>query len=217
MSELQVLLDGRGARPEELAIAAVTLLATVPRASAPHVGLLGTGAVRALQHRLGERLRELDPATAPLRRHVPLIVVPGRAAIACGAVRRLLADLATPGRCLTCVLVPGGDGTDRLACWAPRWLGDWAGSLPDLLDADLAFDREHLPAGSPVARAWLRPDAVGVASATAVGADPEGWARRTGLLLDRDAAVASVRAPLGAVRRRVSRARQRRSRAQVLR
>ncbi|AXH96757.1 hypothetical protein [Ornithinimicrobium avium] len=191
MSELQVVLDGRGARPEERAVAAATLLAQVDQTL-------------------------LDPATASLRRDIPLLVVPGRAALARGAVRRVLADLATPGRCLTCVLLPG-DGLLRVAAWAPRWLADWQGSLADLVDADLAFDREHLPTGSPLARAWLRADAVGVSAAADVGADPAGWARRTGLLLDRDAVVASVRAPLGAARRRMARRGQRRSRDQVLR
>ncbi|RIK11610.1 MAG: hypothetical protein DCC50_14200, partial [Acidobacteria bacterium] len=164
MSQLQVVLDGRGAGPEELAAASASLLAQVEG--------------------------PLLDATATLRPDVPLLVVPGHVVLARGAVRRLLSDLATPGRCLTCVVAPGSATLTRVTAWAPRWLAHWPGTLADLVDADLAFDREHLPTGSPVARAWLRADAVGVAAAADVGPDPAGWARRTGLLLDRDAAVA---------------------------
>lgn len=210
MTDLQVLLDAHGTGPQELSTAAATLLASVPgvelvRATAGQADLLAG--------RFGGRVLPTDLRTAPVRREVPVLVASGRAAYARGAVRRVLADLATPGRLLTCVLVPGDDVGQRLACWSPEWLGGYAGTLEDLVGADLDFDRRHLPAGSPVARAWLRADAVGLARAQDVAEDPAGWARTTGLRLERDAAVAAVRAPLGAARRRASRWRQRRGRS----
>ena len=116
MNDLQVLLDAHGAGAEELSTAATTLLASVP----------GVELVRAtdaqadqLTSRFGDRLLPLDLRSAAGRRDVPVLVAPGRAAFARGAVRRLLADLETPGRCLTCVLVPGDDVGTRVACWAP--------------------------------------------------------------------------------------------------
>lgn len=214
MNELQVVLDARGAEPSELTTAAATLLAAVP-------GLEVLGArddqVALLRERSGDRVLPLDARSGTLRRDVPVLVAPARAAYARGAVRRLLADLATPGRCLTCVLVPGSEVGARLACWAADWLTGWSGTLSELVDADLDFDRRHLPPGSPVARAWLRADVVGIAPAASVGEDPDRWARRTGLALDRDAAVAAARAPLGAARRRASRWRQRRLRTSRVR
>lgn len=208
--ELQVLLDARGATPEEVATAAGTLLGSVPQLQVVRADEAQTALLTA---RFGERTPGLQLGTGRLRRDVPLLVAPGTAAYARGAVRRVLADLATPGRCLTCVLVPGQDVGPRVACWAPGWLSGYAGTLADLVEADLAFDREHLPAGSPVARSWLRADAVGVVPAAEVGAEGDAWSRRTGLRLDRDAVIASVRAPLGSARRRAARRRQRRAQA----
>lgn len=206
MTDAEVLLDVRGADRAELTVAATTLLKCVP----------GIGVVHAdqeqqtvLTERFADRVTFPDLRTAPVPREVPLLVASARTAYARGAVRRLLADLATPGRCLSAVLVPGEPVGSRVAGWAPSWLRDYAGTLEELVNADLAFDRAHLPASSPLARAWLRGDAVGIVRAGSVDGDPDRWGRRVGLLLERDAAVARVRAPLGAVRRRAARWRQR--------
>ncbi len=210
MEELQVLLDARGATPGELATAADTLLASVPGLEVVDAD---PAQLAELARRVGPRARTLVPDAADRapRRDVPVLVAPGRAAYARGAVRRMLSELSVPGRCAVCVLVPGEDVDARVALWAPAFLGTFRGSLADLSSAGLAFDREYLPAGSPVARVWLRSDSVGIAPAADVGDGAARWALATGLRLDRDAAVASVRAPLGVARRRVARRRQRRA------
>jgi hypothetical protein len=203
VTELQVLLDARRRGVEELAASLRTVLSQVPAVEVVHAD---EGVLAALADRFGGRVA---PARQ-LRRDAHILVVPGSAALARGAVRRLLADLAVPGRRLTCVLVPGDHGGLRVACWSAGWAAGYAGTVEELVDAGLAFDRDHLPTGSATARAWLRADQVGVAPAHDVGARAGRWAWGAGAALGRDAAVARLRAPLGTARRRIARRRQRR-------
>lgn len=204
MTHVQVLLDCRGATPEELAATAATLLAEV---AVVEVVQAEGGTLAALTDRFGDRVRR----ARTLRRDVPVLVAPRGALFARGSVRRVLADVARPGRCLTCVLVPGAQQLTRVTCWAPAWLADYRGTVEELVGADLAFDRRVLPPRSPAARAWLRADVVGVASTSDVQGDVGRWARRAGVGLRGRHLVSSVRSPLGVVRRRLGRRRQRRA------
>lgn len=210
MTDLQVLLDPRGATQQELSAGVATLLAQVP-----HVEVVGpTHAQLAdLLRRFGSRVSR----AGHLRAGVPVLVTSGRVCWGAGSVRRVLKELATPGRSLTRVLVPGlPAGQGQVACWSAQWLDGFAGSVVDLVDADLAFDRIHLSRESPLARSWVRADVIGLAPATEVGTGDVGrWSRLTGVALARQELVASLRAPLGAARRRLTRRRQRARAAQV--
>jgi hypothetical protein len=203
VTELQVLLDARGRSVEELSVSIRTLLAQVRAVELVHVDDEVLTAVAGRSGGAVTRARQL-------RRGASVLVVPGSAALARGAVRRVLADLAVPGRRLTCVLVPGDLAGLRVACWSAGWVAGYGGTVEELVDAGLAFDRDHLPAGSPTARAWLRADHVGVAAVDDVGPRPGRWAWRAGAALGRDTAVRAARAPLGTARRRLARRRQRR-------
>lgn len=203
MTDPQVLLDTRGATERELRASLATLLDQV---SVVELVGAGTGRVAELAERHGGRVR----AAPEVRSGVPVLVVSGRLCWATGGVRRILADLSVPGRSLTRVVVHGlplAEG--QVACWAPEWLAGFSGTPGELSAADLRFDRQHLPHDSPVARSWLRADAVGVALVAEVGQPPQRWSRRTGRDLARQELLSRARAPLGALRRRVRRSRHR--------
>lgn len=204
VTDPQVLIDPRGATEQELRTSVATLLDQVPG-----VELVDPTPTQLadLTDRFGARVRPADA----VRSDVPVLVGSGRVCWAAGAVRRILADLATPGRSLTRVVVHGLPVSEgQVACWAPRWVAGFTGTAADLARVDLGFDRDHLPRTSPVVRSWLRADAVGVTLVSDVGEDARRWSRRTGLLLTGQRLAASVRAPLGALRRRVRRRSQRR-------
>lgn len=203
MTDPQVLIDPRGATEQELRTSIATLLHQVPG-----VELVDPtpSQLAGLTDHFGARVR---PAGA-LRPDVPVLVGSGRVCWAAGSVRRILADLAIPGRSLTRVVVHGLPVPEgQVACWAPDWVAGFTGTPAELARVDLGFDRAHLPRRSPVARSWLRADAVGVALVSDVE-DVRRWSRRTSLLLTGQRLAASVRAPLGALRRRVRRWGQRR-------
>lgn len=204
MTDPQVLIDPRGATEQELRTSVATLLDQVH-----HVQLVDPAPdqLADLTRRHGARVTLADV----LRTDVPVLVGSGRVCWASGAVRRVLADLATPGRSLTRVVVDGLPVLEgQVACWSPRWTAGFTGSPAELARVDLAFDRDHLPRTSPVVRSWLRADAVGVALVADVGEDARRWSRRTGLALAGEHLAATVRAPLGTLRRRVRRRGQRR-------
>lgn len=204
MTHPQVLIDPRGATEQELRASVATLLDQVAG-----VELVDPSPTQLsdLTGRFGERVR----AAGPTRPGAPVLIGSGRVCWARGAVRRILADLATPGRSLTRVHVPDLPVAEgQIACWAPGWVRGFAGTPAELSRVDLGFDRDRLPRTSPVVRSWVRAEAVGVALVSQVGADPRRWSRRTGLQLDGQRLVAAVRAPLGAVRRRIRRRGQRR-------
>lgn len=204
VTDLQVLLDPRGVTSKEMFASVGTLLGQVP-----HVEV-----VEPTDSQIADLLRRFDSrvsrASCP-RAGVPVLVTSGHLCWAAGSVRRVLKDLATPGRSLTRVLVPGLPAAEgQAACWGPQWLAGFTGSVTDLVDADLAFDRDHLPRASPLARSWVRADAIGLAPVAEVGADSaQRWSRMAGLDLARQELLASVRAPLGSARRRLGRRRQR--------
>ena len=204
MTDLQVLLDARGATDQDLRASVSTLLRQVSTVEIVHAD---ETRLADLMDRFGSRV---GPAER-VRANVPVLVASARVCFAAGAVRRILADLSTTGRALTRVLLedlPAAQG--QIACWAPQWLAGYGGSLGDLVAADLDFDREHLSHESPVIRSWISADAVGVALAATVGEDPERWARRTGRVRGREELIAAVRAPAGVARRRLGRRMQRR-------
>lgn len=205
MTDPQVLIDPRGTAPAELVTGVRTILREVQSVELVHPDL---EQVVLLEEAFPGRVTR----ALALRPAVPVLVVPGGVALARRAVGRILSDLATPGRALTAVLVPG-ERMRRVACWSPAWLSGFPGTLEDLVGADLAFDRSHLAHGSTTARSWLRADSVGVAQARDVGDRPMAWALMTGVRLSGEAGVARLRAPLGVVRRRVARRRQRRQQA----
>lgn len=198
-----MLLDARGRGVEELSVSIGTLL---PQVAAVEVVHAEEGLLAALGDRFGERVTR----ARQLRRGAHVLVVPGSAVLARGAVHRIVAELAAAGRCLTCVLVPGDHDGLRVAGWSAAWTAGYAGTLEELVDAGLHFDRAHLPTGSGTARTWLRADHVGVARVSDVGDHPGRWAWRVGTAIGRDATLSELRAPLGTVRRRVARLRQRR-------
>lgn len=198
-----MLLDVRGASPDELSASLGTLLPAVPAVELVHVG---DDQLTELSARFPGRVSR----AAAVRRTGSVLVTNGRVAYARGAVRRILADLRSPGRCVTRVLVPGLPHDLQVTAWAAGWLVDHPASPEELAGAGPDFDRAHLSAESPVVRAWVRADAVGVALVGTTGSDAAAWSTRVGLELGRDALLAAVRTPAGALRRRVSRGRQRR-------
>lgn len=204
MTDPQVLIDPRGATGQELRTSVASLLDQVPDVEVVNPS---PSQLTDLSGHFGERV-QVAGSIHPDR---PVLVGSGKVCWSSGAVRRVLADLATPGRSLTRVVVHGLPVSEgQIACWAPGWTADFTGTPAELARVDLDFDRAHLPRSSPVARSWLRADAVGVALVAEVGGNPRRWARRTGLQLSGQRLAASVRAPLGALRRRVRRRGQRR-------
>lgn len=203
VAELQVVVDGRGADPAQLSAAVRSLLRAVPT-----VQLAGPGAEA---QRLGPAVRPLGE----LRRDLPLLLTTSRVTFADGATRRILRLLATPGRSVVRVVVPGLEAGEQVACWSAHALARLDGDLAALLDAGLGFDREQLPGDSPTARFWVRGDDVGVALTGDAGDSAAArllWARRTGLALDAGRLWGQgVRAPAGAARRRYRRWQQRRA------
>lgn len=200
----QVLLDGRGAGLDDVLLSAARL-----RRSSRPVEVVNTPKPtwKALRGAFGASV----VPTAGLRRDVPLVVVSGRVALASGAVRRLVAHSDVRGRCVTRVLVPGLNEAQQVTCWSTAWLKSYGGDVADLLDADLAFDREHLPPGSPTARSWVLADQIGVSVVEDIGGRTAMWARSTGMRLDLGRLWGtSVRGPAGSVKRRLARKRQRR-------
>lgn len=204
MAELQVLLDPRGATSAQLRTSVGTLLDQVPA-----VELVG-----ASDDQLTELAEIFGSRTLPaqrLRHGVPVLVTSGQVCFAAGAVRRIVKQLRMPGRLLTRVLVPQRPSVaGQVACWGPTWSSGYSGTLEQLIDADLDFDREHLSRESSLARLWIRADEVGVALVSAVGPDPRQWSRRVERDLRRQDLLALTRAPAGAVRRRFDRRAQRR-------
>jgi hypothetical protein len=211
VSEVQVVLDGRGVEERVLAASVTSLLRDVGQVELAH---LEPEAMNALRARFAGGVAE----AGSLRPGVPLLVSPGRVAFASGAVRRMVRHTSVPGRSVTRVLVAGLGDTEYPACWSASWLRLYQGSLLSLVDADLSFDRAHLSARSPKARSWLTAERVGLAL---VGDQPESltrWARRTGWSLDAQQAWASiVRGPAGEARRRMARRRHRRRASSVAR
>ncbi len=204
VTDPQVLIDPRGATAQELRTSVATLLDQVPEVELVNPS---PSQLTDLTGHVGERVR----VAGSIHPDRPVLVGSGTVCWASGAVRRLLADLATPGRSLTRVVVPGLPVAEgQVACWAPGWVADFTGTPAELARVDLAFDRDHLPRTSPVVRSWLRADAVGIALVAEIDEDPRRWARRTGLRLSGQRIASSVRAPLGALRRRVRRRGQRR-------
>ena len=207
MADLQVLLDPRGVTDEELRASVSTLLLQVPTVELVHPKQTR---LESLTARFGRRVTR----AGQLRTDVPVLVASGRVCFASCCVRRILAEVSTPGRLLTRVLIPHAPVVEgQVTCWSPQWIAGYAGTLEGLVDADLDFDREHLPGRSSVVRSWIRADAVGVALASTVGEgreDPQRWSRRVGRELVLQELVAGARAPAGALRRRIDRSEQRR-------
>lgn len=204
MADLQVLLDPRGVTDEELHASVSTLLTQVPTVDLVHPM---QARIESLTSRFGSRVVR----ATQLRSDVPVLVASGRVCFAACCVRRILAELSTPGRMLTRVLVPDAPVVEgQVACWSPQWVAGYDGTLEGLVDADLDFDREHLPRRSSVVRSWIRADDVGVALASRVAEEPQRWSRRMGRELVLQELVTGARAPAGALRRRIDRSEQRR-------
>ncbi|WP_435201162.1 hypothetical protein [Janibacter sp. GS2] len=204
MADLQVLLDPRGVTGEELRAGVGTLLTQVPAVELVHPTRVQSA---DLTGRFGSRVI----SAVRLRTDVPVLVTSGDVCFASGAVRRVLAELDTPGRSLTRILLSDSPVVvGQVACWAPQWLSGYSGTVEGLVEADLDFDREHLSRTSSVVRSWVRADAVGMAPASTVGEDPQRWSRRTGRALVVQDVLTVARAPAGAVRRRLERSGQRR-------
>lgn len=206
MTTPQVLLEARTASAEELLGSAATLLLQVPVVEVVY----DTDDRYAV---LADRFRDRVRPARELRPAGPVLVVSGRVALAGGAVQRLAADVAGPGRCATRVLVPDLALEDQVTCWSRDWVAGYAGTLEELVGATLAFDRHRLPVDSPRARRWVRADLVGAVAVDTLDEDPVRWARRTGRELSLDRAVRAARVPAGAVRRSAARWTQRRRHA----
>jgi len=207
--DVQVVLNGRNATAGDLAASAQSLLGSLGGLQLAHTD---EETVRVLRERFGASVSAFEV----LRPGVPLLVAPGGVVFAVGAVRRVVAQTEVPGRRVSRVFLPGLGPQEHLACWSASFLRSYQGSIAALVDADLAFDREHLSHSSPQARTWLPAHAVGVALTSEIGGDLARWSRRTGLALDaRGVWTKSVRGPAGAVRRRLLRRRHRRQGAGV--
>ncbi|MGB7449425.1 MAG: hypothetical protein WA892_09890 [Ornithinimicrobium sp.] len=209
MKDVQVVLNGNGLDVRLLSASIETLLRAVRRVELAHVE---PATMTSLHGRFGARVKAADH----IRPGVPLLVSPGEVAFSSGAVRRIARHTNVPRRCVTRVFLPGVDDDQYPSCWSSAWLGAYQGSLASLVDADLSFDRRHLPARSAQARSWLTAEGVGVALMKAEAEAPTVWARRTGWSLDAQHLFARlVRGPAGGVRRRAARRRHRRRAAAV--
>lgn len=207
--DVQVLLDGRGADPQEAAACVGTLLRAVQRVELMHTP---DPTRLVLNDRYGASVRPAQQA----RSDVPVMVTSPRVVFASGALRRIVKNALVDGRVVTRLFIPGLSEDEQVTCWSPVWLRSYEGGVTDLLDAGFAFDRAHLPHGSPTARSWVRADEVGVSLSSDVEGKVVVWAARTGAELDaRRWWGESVRAPAGAAKRRLARRRQRRGQASV--
>lgn len=203
--DVQVLLDGRDADPQEAATAAGTLLRAVKQVELVHTA-------EATRIMLQDRYAASVRPAGELRRDVPVLVTSPRVIFAAGALRRIVKRAHGQGRVVTRVFIPGLSEGQQVTCWSPAWLSSYEGGAADLLDAGLDFDRENLPPGSPTARLWVRGDELGVS----LSADVEGkvavWVARTGAELEaRRFWGESVRGRAGVAKRHLARCRQRRA------
>ena len=200
------------------------VLAVVHRGSAPEADLLATlsslaGQVTAVRlvgatpddgASLPERFARLvrssvDPDAVEL-----VLVVPAGVVLARGAVARLAARAAVPGRAVTRVLLPDLGAERPVAAWRGDWVRSAGLGADVLATAGVEVDRERLDHADPRARAWVPADEIGAALVSQCGPSLARWSWRTGTRLAVRSRIADVRSRLGQLRRARALRKQRR-------
>lgn len=140
-----------------------------------------------------------------------VLVVPAGVVLARGAVARLTARAAAPGRVVTRVLVPGLAAERPLALWRGDWVRGAGLDAGSIATAGVELDRERLDHGDPRVRSWVPADEVGAALVPQTGPSLARWSWRTGARLSVRSRVAVVRSRLGQLRRSRALGKQRRA------